>query len=72
VLITIEKARALLGREASKLTDEQVGQMCRELEDYSRMLLNYYDRLRASQPAPAPAAEERQPEVAPTSKSRRS
>jgi hypothetical protein len=44
VRITIERARELLGAEGDRLSDQEVAQQCRELEDYSRLLMNYYDR----------------------------
>jgi hypothetical protein len=70
VPLTIDQARAILGEEGSRLTDVEVKQMCRELEDLARLLLRRRDRER-SEGRPAALSDERGLEVPPTRKRRR-
>ena len=45
--ISVERARAILGREADNLSDDQVARMCRELEDYARLIVRQFDQVEA-------------------------
>jgi len=38
MLIPLDRARELLGAEGDRLSDSEVSQLCRELEDYARLL----------------------------------
>lgn len=47
MLIPLDRARALLGREADNLSDEEVTRMGRELEEYARLLVRIDDQRQA-------------------------
>lgn len=44
MLIPLDRARAILGREADNLSDDQVTRMARELEDYARLIVRQFDQ----------------------------
>ncbi len=71
--ISLERARELLGEEARDLSDESIARVCRELDDYARLLLRIDARRQGElqqEGAPAPAqaspGEEPRSEAAPT------
>lgn len=47
MLVPLDRARAILGREADNLSDDQVARMCRELEDYARLIVRQFDQVEA-------------------------
>jgi hypothetical protein len=44
VKMTVERARALMGREADRLSDEEIARQCRALEEMARLHVKLYDQ----------------------------
>lgn len=45
--MTLERARALMGPEADRLSDEEIARQCRELEELARLHVRLYDQQQA-------------------------
>lgn len=51
MVLSVKEARALLGADAARLSDQEICQRCRELEDLTRLIVGRFDRERREQMA---------------------